>query len=140
MRAVPSALRKVLRAEFPDPFCAYCLSPERLLGLPLEADHIIPLAAGGKTVIDNLCWCCRSCNAHKWHRTYARDPQTRRLVRLFNPRQQRWETHFEWTSDGTRIAGQTGTGRAAVEALQMNNELIVELRSLWLVLRCHPML
>ena len=109
------------------------------MGLPLEVDHIIPLAAGGKTVIANLCLCCRSCNGYKWNQTHAPDPQTRRAVRLFNPRQQRWAAHFQWTADGTQIIGRTATGRATVESLQVNNELIVVLRSLWVTLGLHLM-
>jgi len=37
-----------------------------------------------------------------------------------------------------RILGLTATGRATVEALQMNNDLIVNLRSLWVILGLHP--
>jgi hypothetical protein len=128
----------VLREEFPEPRCAYCQSPERLLGIPLEVDHITPEAAGGQTELDNLCLCCRSCNGYKWNRTQARDPQTNRRVRLFHPRQQRWAAHFAWSETGTRIIRLTATGRATVEALHMNNNLITSLRQLWIMLRLHP--
>ena len=139
MRSLPTALRRAVRAEFSDPRCAYCQSLERLLGLPLEVDHIVPTAAGGRTVISNLCLCCRSCNGFKWRQTHARDPQTGRRVRLFHPRRQRWSRHFTWSTDGIRIVGVTATGRATVAALRMNNELIVALRELWAALRLHPM-
>lgn len=64
-----------LRTEHSEPRCAYCHSPERLLGLPLEVDHIVPTTAGGRTLLDNLCLCCRSCNGHKWQQTHAQDPK-----------------------------------------------------------------
>jgi 5-methylcytosine-specific restriction endonuclease McrA len=51
--SLPTALRRAVRAEFSDPRCAYCQSRELLLGLPLEADHIVPTAAGGRTVFSN---------------------------------------------------------------------------------------
>jgi len=92
--SLPASLRQALRAESPEPRCAYCHSPERLIDIPLEADHIIPEAAGGKTELGNLCLCCRSCNGYKGKRTHTRDPQTGWMVRLFYPRRQRWSAPF----------------------------------------------
>ena len=65
MSPIPLSLRRALRAEFPEPRCAYCHSPEQLLGMPLELDHIIPEASGGKTGLANVCLCCRTCNSYK---------------------------------------------------------------------------
>lgn len=138
MSSIPPLLRRRLRAEAIELRCAYCHSPESLLGIPLEADHIIATSRGGKTVISNLCLCCRTCNGHKWQIATARDPATGRRVKLFHPRRQKWPEHFQWSSDGSRIVGRTATGRATVEALQMNNDLIVNLRSLWVILGLHP--
>jgi hypothetical protein len=136
--SISASLSQALRTEFPEPHCAYCHSPERLLGIPLEADHIVPEAAGGQTEFGNLCLCCRSCNGYKGKRIHAQDPQTRRKVCLFHPRRQRWSAHFAWSDDGTRIIGLTATGRATIEALRMNNDLITNLRQLWVMLRLHP--
>ena len=138
MRSIPPLLRRRLRAEAIELYCAYCHSPENLLGIPLEADHIRAKSQGGKTVIGNLCLCCRTCNGHKWQITTARDPATGRNAKLFHPRRQKWPEHFQWSADGARILGLTATGRATIEALQMNNDLIVNLRSLWVLLRLHP--
>ena len=138
MSAVPVLLERALRKENPIPRCAYCHSPEYLLGFPLEVDHIIPQSLDGPTVLINLCWACRSCNGYKWHHTHGRDPQTERRVRLFHPRRQTWLRHFRWSDDGTRIVGLTATGRATVVALQMNHDLITNLRGLWKVLQLHP--
>ena len=138
MSRVPTALRKLLYAEQPEPRCAYCQSPEKLLGIPLEADHIIPETAGGETSLENLCLCCRSCNGYKGTKTSATDPQTGRCIRLFHPKRQNWSTHFAWSQEGIRIVGLTPTGRATVEALNMNHHLIVNLRQLWCLLRQYP--
>ena len=138
MSSIPPLLRRRLRAEAVELRCAYCHSPESLLGIPLEADHIIATSRGGKTVLANLCLCCRTCNGHKWRITTARDPATGRRVKLFHPRRQKWSEHFQWSDDGARILGRTAPGRATVEALQMNNDLIVNLRLLWVVLGLHP--
>jgi 5-methylcytosine-specific restriction endonuclease McrA len=42
--------------------CEYCGYPEAASSTPLEIDHIIPEARGGRTSIDNLALCCRWCN------------------------------------------------------------------------------
>jgi hypothetical protein len=39
-------------------------------------DHVIPLAAGGESTIDNLCLCCYRCNEFKGAKHQASDPQT----------------------------------------------------------------
>ena len=107
--------------------------------MPLDVDHIIPQAAGGKTELANLCLCCRSCNGYKWQHTQGRDPQTEQPARLFHPRRQRWTTHFAWSTDGVSIIGLTATGRATVATLRMNNDLMTDLRRLWSILRLHPL-
>lgn len=61
----------------------------------------------------------------------ARDPITRRLVRLFNPRLQEWKAHFRWNEDATEIIGLTPCGRATVAALELNRPEIVGARWLW---------
>ena len=94
-------------------------------------DHIIPEAAGGLTSEENLWLACHSCNEFKGAQTHARDPQTGRRVRLFNPRKHRWRDHFTWSEDGTRVVGLTPCGRAIVVALQLNHEEIVAARRQW---------
>ena len=68
--------------------CEYCGYPEAASSTPLEIDHITPEARGGRTTIDNLALCCRSCNLHKHVKTEAADPVTGETVPLFNPRTQ----------------------------------------------------
>lgn len=118
--------------------CGYCQSPQQyVLGL-LELDHIIPIAKGGTDAEDNLWLACRLCNGFKGAQTHARDPGTSRLVRLFNPRRQRWARHFLWSDDGTRIIGRTACGRATVVALQLNHVIAVMVRREWVAAGWHP--
>ena len=100
--------------------CGYCKTPQHIIGHRLTLDHIIPESRGGKAVEENLWLACLACNQFKGARVRARDPITRRHVRLFNPRQQEWKAHFTWSEDGTEIIGLTPCGRATVIALQMN--------------------
>jgi len=44
--------------------CEYCQTQQKLV-VVMQIDHVIPLAAGGKTAIDNLCLSCVSCNNSK---------------------------------------------------------------------------
>jgi hypothetical protein len=46
------------------------------------------------------------------------DAQTGKVVRLFNPRRQKWDRHFAWK--GSWVVGKTPTGRATVAVLRMN--------------------
>ncbi len=118
--------------------CGYCLTSERLTGIPLTLDHIIPIAAGGLTEEHNLWRACRACNEFKGAQTHAEDPPTGERVLLFNPRTQRWHVHFEWSADGAQIVGRTACGRATVLALQFNHDLIVEARRQWVRAGWHP--
>ncbi len=111
--------------------CGYCLTPQRITGMKMQIDHMIPEAAQGPTIEENLWLACASCNAFKGERTHALDPVTGRRVHLFNPRKQRWSRHFKWGDGGTEIVGLTACGRVTVAALQMNHREIVGARELW---------
>ncbi len=118
--------------------CAYCLAAQENSGQRLQIDHIIPVAAGGPTALDNLCACCASCNNTKWARTEAIDPPTGEPARLFHPLRDSWPDHFAWDETGSSIIGLTARGRATVEALQMNNATIVRARRRWIEAGWHP--
>lgn len=136
-RSVPSKMRERVIEAFENR-CAYCQSSQELIGAFFEIDHIIPLAKGGQTVEENLCWCCPLCNRYKGATTIEVDAVTGKRIKLFHPRHQQWKQHFQWSSDGTLIVGRTITGRATVKALNMNNDLIVPLRRLWVSINRHP--
>jgi 5-methylcytosine-specific restriction endonuclease McrA len=90
---VSSEIKARVRSQANDP-CGYCLSHQKyVLGI-LEIDHIVPKALGGSDNEENLWLACRLCNAYQGTQTYARDPVSNRIVRLFNPRLQTWTDHF----------------------------------------------
>jgi HNH endonuclease len=112
--------------------CGYCLNPQELLPFKLEIEHIKPQALGGETVEENLWLACRECNAHKSKKIKSVDFLIGKLVKLFNPRTQVWQGHFEFSEDKTEIIGKTSCGRATVDALQMNDFYQITARSAWL--------
>jgi hypothetical protein len=114
-----------------DSRCGYCHSYEAFTGIPLDVEHIIPQAAGGPTIYENLWLACHRCNGYKGDRVDAVDPETGERHRLYNPRAQAWTEHFAWAPDGTEIAGLTACGRATLIALRLNNEFVVAARRFW---------
>jgi hypothetical protein len=64
---------------------------------------------------------------------------THQLVDLFHPRTQRWQAHFTWDERFELIIGLTATGRATVEALQLNRSELVNLRRLLYATGEHPL-
>lgn len=118
--------------------CGYCLTQTLITGVAMQIEHIIREALGGSSKESNLWLACSTCNLYKGARCFAVDPETNQEVALFNPRQQSWSQHFVWTENGTRVLGITTTGRATVEALQMNNQHIVKSRFLWVAAGWHP--
>jgi hypothetical protein len=57
---------------------------------------------------------------------------------LFNPRQQKWGEHFNWSENFTRIIGLTPTGRATVVSLQLNREELLNFRRILFAAGEHP--
>jgi 5-methylcytosine-specific restriction endonuclease McrA len=89
--------------------CGYCLTSARIIGAPMEIDHIIPESLGGPTFRENLWLACSMCNDHKGNRIAAPDPRTGEVVRFFDPRRQVWSEQFEWSREGDVIIGRTVT-------------------------------
>lgn len=110
--------------------CGYCLTQEKIVGAPMEIDHIIPQALGGETVEANLWLACSLCNDYKGSRIAALDTRSGEIVRLFDPRHQAWHEHFAWSENGEYILGLTPTGRATVNGLRLNRPSLVFARRL----------
>ena len=55
MARIPQALHRAVLAAAQDR-CAYGLSPEQMMGVAFEIDHILPSSAGGRTQFNNLCF------------------------------------------------------------------------------------
>ena len=134
---IPRALRDRVAAQAGHR-CGYCRTYSFLVGTIFEIDHIIPESFGGKTEEENLWLACPACNGHKSNRIAAVDPTTGEIVRLFDPRHQRWSEHFAWSASGDEIVGLTQTGRATVEALHLNRPVLVYARWRWVGWGCHP--
>lgn len=118
--------------------CGYCLTSQKITGMQMDVEHIIPEARGGKTEEDNLWLACSACNDHKGDRMEAPDPQTGEIVRLFDPRHQHWAEHFTWAPTGDEIPGLTPTGRATIAALKLNRAVLVDARREWVKVGWHP--
>lgn len=106
--------------------CEYCGLSQVGQEATFHVDHVVPRAADGPTVLDNLALACVSCSLRKGARRSAPDADTVTQVPLFNPRSEQWSDHFRW--DGARVEGLTPTGRATLAALEMNRPLILSIR------------
>lgn len=118
--------------------CGYCLTQSEAMGMPMEIDHLLPIALNGASDEENLWLACPQCNRAKGIQTAAIDPDTGRNMPLFNPRTQRWTEHFIWHENGLYIAGISPVGRATVSALRMNNEWVLRARRVWIRAGIHP--
>jgi hypothetical protein len=88
--------------------------------------------AGGLSTPDNLAYACLRCNAWKGSDVGSFDPETGRLVSLFNPRQQAWVDHFRLV--GFVIEPLTAEGRVTARLLRLNiDKRVVERRALMLI-------
>lgn len=118
--------------------CEYCQSRSDYATETFAVEHVVPLSRGGTSATDNLALACTGCNGRKYNRTEALDPLTDALAALFHPRRHVWAEHFRWSDDYTRIVGMTPTGRATVEALQLNRLGLVNMRSVLYAVGKHP--
>ena len=118
--------------------CEYCQSRANYATETFAVEHILPISHGGTSELNNLALSCSGCNGHKYNKTQVPDPADGKMVPLFNPRQQKWQEHFCWNDDFTCIIGLTPTGRATVEALEMNRPGLVNMRRLLYLVGRHP--
>lgn len=108
--------------------CEYChLHQEDSPLAALHVEHIIPKVHEGGDDFENLALACMDCNLHKGTNLSGFDPQSDQVTRLFNPRRQQWDEHFEFR--GIYLTGRTAVGRTTVRVLNMNSEEQLALRS-----------
>ena len=131
------ALRKQV-AENAKYCCEYCYSQETFSPDSFSIEHIIPASKNGTDQPENLAFACQGCNSRKYNHTEAIDPVTNKTSRLFHPRKDNWQDHFQWNIDQTKIIGLSPIGRATIERLGMNRAGITNLRTLLIPFGLHP--
>lgn len=100
--------------------CEYCRIAQEVDPLPFQIDHIYARQHDGPTIAENLALACYACNHHKGPNLSSVDWESgsAEITRLFHPRNDRWEDHFEW--HGSRLHGKTPIGRATILCLGIN--------------------
>lgn len=99
--------------------CEYCCIHEDDQFYTFQVDHIISLKHGGKTEWINLAYTCSVCNQNKGSNLGTYLPNSKRLIRLFNPRNDSWNTHFK--IEYGEIIPKTLIGAATIKVLDLNN-------------------
>jgi hypothetical protein len=135
MTTIPASLRQLV-IQRADNRCEYCGISQVGQVATFHIDHIIPAVAGGETVSDNLALACVSCSLRKGARQELEDLETGAIVLIFHPRQQIWKEHFAW--NGVQVIGLTPTGRATLQALDLNRPTMLAIRVEEELLGRHP--
>lgn len=127
---IPVRLRRLVYSRANDS-CEYCLLPEMFSFEKHQTDHIIAEKHGGATTAENLALSCTLCNQRKGTDLSSVDPETGEIIRLYNPRLDKWNDHFKL--EGGYIVPLTPIGRVTVRLLQFNKidrvaerELLIE--------------
>jgi len=107
--------------------CEFCHLPQSGHEERFSIDHVIPRRHGGDDSADNLAFSCLRCNLNKGTNLSGIDPVTRKIVAIYQPRQDAWQEHFFW--NGATLVGSTPTGRATVHLLRMNSPERLRLRT-----------
>jgi len=118
--------------------CEYCQCPVDYTSQSFVCEHIVPVAKGGKTALNNLALAYGGCNNHKYTKVEAIDPHSSASIALYNPRQDTWQTHFAWSDDTLQMVGMTATGRATINALSLNRPGVINIRRLLHMADLHP--
>jgi hypothetical protein len=112
--------------------CEYCHALEAVFNFPLEVEHIVPFSRGGGDIAANWALACRACNFYKATHLSGSDHESHTVVRLFHPREDRWEDHFQVATMSGEIVGCTPVGRVTVACLDMNSMAQVTARQQWM--------
>ena len=122
-----AALRQFVRTRAGQR-CEYCRLPQ--IAAPYLSFHIEHIEAQQHVEDDspeNLAMACPDCNRHKGPNLVTLDSLTREIVRLFHPRRDVWENHFEYS--GAILEGRSPVGQATIRLLQINTVERVEMRA-----------
>lgn len=108
--------------------CEYCRIHQRDLDFTFHVDHIISLKHGGGTDFENLALSSSVCNQNKGTDLGTYLPGSNQLIRLFHPRRDEWEKHFE--QDNGEIIALTDIGASTIKVLDLNQPDRIILRRL----------
>ena len=122
---VEKAVREAVRREF-GYRCGYCGVHEEELGSELEVDHFQPRSVGGSDQLDNLVYCCPTCNRFKGDFWPAANPTATGCC-LLHPKRDDPLVHFREEEDG-RLTTLTETGAFHIERLRLNRPPLIALR------------
>ena len=116
---IPPALRELVRQRA-DFACEFCGVTEDDVGGELTIDHFRPRAKGGSDHLDNLVYCCSSCNQYKsdYWPAISEDPK------LWNPRLESAAKHVLELDDGV-LHPLTPAGTFTVERLRLNRSPLI---------------
>jgi len=121
------ALRQLVRQRAGNR-CEYSLIPQHALAWSkFHTEHIRARQHGGASEVTNLALARRFCNLHKGPNLTSIDPESDRLVPLFNPRVDEWIEHFALNE--LQIVGLTDVGRTTVSLLNMNDPERIQVRA-----------
>ena len=123
--AIPRDLDRRVRRRVGG-LCEYCRLPHAFDSWPFHVDHILAEQHGGKTRFSNLALACSRCNWNKGPNLSVFNKLTREIIRLYNPRRDRWAEHFRWR--GPQLVGLTAIGRVTIRVLAINHPDAVKLR------------
>jgi len=98
-------LIEIVRQQY-DYRCGYCGIAEHEAGSLLEIDHFRPLRAGGTNELENLVYCCTTCNRHKGDFWNESEPE-----RLLHPLLDDLSVHIYEQENGF-LVGLTSRGRS----------------------------
>ena len=116
-----SELRQTVRRAY-NFACGYCGVREEDAGSELELDHFKPRSLDGGDELENLVYCCTTCNRIKgdfWADSTAEK-------RLLHPQQDDLTLHLRQDSDGL-LTGLTETGKFHLKRLRLNRPPLVAL-------------
>lgn len=111
--------------------CEYCQAPETFSNFLFEVEHIIPRSHNGTDDLENLALACRSCNIFKSNHLTGIENDGTETRRLFNPRIDNWNEHFEVSAETLEIIGLTQISRGTINRLKMNSPAQIQARRLW---------
>jgi hypothetical protein len=97
--------------------CEYCLIHEDDAAFAHEVDHVLSRQHGGDTSSENLAYACMICNRLMGTNVGSVDALGS-IVRLFNPRTDRWQDHFRL--DGAILMPMTPAAEATARLLRLN--------------------